>query len=97
MTFLGDDKKILVYELILSLVSLWLLVNSIKKGKSQINVRLIYFLFILLKDTIILYYYFTSFSFQRGYGMTERSDFILIEINGCYNMNDRWKYILFFD
>ena len=28
--FLGDDKS-LVYELILALVSLWLLVNSIKK------------------------------------------------------------------
>ena len=35
MAFLGDDKKGLVYELILSLVSLWLLVNLIKKGKFQ--------------------------------------------------------------
>jgi len=34
MTFLGDDKS-LIYELILALVSLWLLVNSIKKEKSQ--------------------------------------------------------------
>ena len=34
MAFLGDDKS-LVYELILALVSLWLLVNSIRKGKSQ--------------------------------------------------------------
>jgi len=32
--FLGDDKS-LVYELILALVSLWLLVDSIKKEKSQ--------------------------------------------------------------
>jgi len=32
--FLGDDKS-LIYELILALVSLWLLVNSIKKEKSQ--------------------------------------------------------------
>ena len=32
--FLGDDKR-LIYELILALVSLWLLVNSIRKGKSQ--------------------------------------------------------------
>ena len=31
---LGDDKS-LIYELILALVSLWLLVNSIKKEKSQ--------------------------------------------------------------
>ena len=38
--FLGDDKS-LIYELILALVSLWLLVNSIKKenlkGKRPIN------------------------------------------------------------
>jgi len=32
--FLGDDKS-LIFELILALVSLSLLVNSIKKGKSQ--------------------------------------------------------------
>ena len=32
--FSGDDKS-LIYELILALVSLWLLVNSIKKEKSQ--------------------------------------------------------------
>jgi len=32
--FLGDDKS-LIYKLILALVSLWLLVNSIKKEKSQ--------------------------------------------------------------
>jgi len=34
MAFLGDDKS-LVYELILVLVPLWLLVDSIKKEKSQ--------------------------------------------------------------
>jgi len=34
MTFLSDDKNF-IYELILALVSLWLLVNSIKKEKSQ--------------------------------------------------------------
>ena len=34
MAFLGDDKS-LVYELVLALVSLWLLVDSIKKEKSQ--------------------------------------------------------------
>ena len=40
---------------------------------------------------------FPLFGFQRGYGVKDRSDFILTEINGCYNSNDRWKYILFFD
>jgi len=34
MAFLGDDKS-LIYELVLVLVSLWLLVNSIKKEKFQ--------------------------------------------------------------
>jgi len=44
MAFLGDEKN-LAYELILALVSLWLLVDSIKKGKSQ-RKRLIDFFFI---------------------------------------------------
>ena len=41
-----------------------------------------FYLFILLKD--IFYYYIIilpPFGFQRGYNMTERSDFILTEIN----------------
>jgi len=36
------------------------------------------------------------FGFKRGYGMTERPDFILTEIKRYYNTNDRWKFILFF-
>ena len=97
MAFLGDDKS-LFYELILALVALWLLVDSIKKEKSQRETSDWFFRFILLKG--IFYYYIIIlplFGFQRGYGMTERSDFILIEINGSYNSNDRWKFILFFD
>jgi len=88
--------KNLVYELILALISPWLLVDSIKKEKSQRETSDWFFLFILLKD--IFYYYIIIlplFGFQRGYGMTERSDFILNEINGYYNSNDRWKFILF--
>ena len=49
---------------------------------------------------IFFYYYIIilpPFGFQRGYNMTERSEFILTEIKGYYNMNDRWKFILFFD
>jgi len=34
MAFLGNDKS-LVYDLILAVVSLWLLVDLIKKEKSQ--------------------------------------------------------------
>ena len=60
------------------------------------NVRLIFFI-ILFKD--IFYYYIIIlplFDFQCGYGMSERSDFILTETNGYYNSNDRWKFILSF-
>jgi len=50
---LGDDES-LIYELILALVSLWLLVNSVKKEKTQReNVRLIFFI-ILLKDIFLI-------------------------------------------
>ena len=50
----------------------------------------------LLKDIFDYYIIILPlFGFQRGYDMTERSDFILTEINGCYNSNDRWKFILF--
>ena len=97
MAFLSDDKS-LVFELILALVSLWLLVDSIKKEKSQRETSDWFFWFILLKDIFDYYIIILPlFGFQRGYDMTERSDFILIEINGYYNSNDRWKLILFFD
>ena len=62
MAFLGDDKS-LVYELILALVALWLLVDSIKKEKSQRETSDSFFCFILLKDIFLLYYYFASFWF----------------------------------
>ena len=97
MAFLGNVKS-LVYELILALVSLWSLIDSIKKEKSQRKTSDCFFLFILLK---YIFDYYTIilplFGFQRSYGMTERSGFILTEINGYYNSNDRWKFILFFD
>jgi len=54
--------------------------------------------FFLLKDIFDYYIIILPlFGFQRGYDMTEQSDFILTEINGYYNSNDRWKFILFFD
>jgi len=56
------------------------------------------FLIILLKDFFIIILLFCLFfGFKRGYGMTDRSDFILTEIKGCYNSNDWWKFILVFD
>ena len=70
MAFLGDDKS-LIYELILALVSLWLLVNSIEKEKIPKKKSDLFFWFILLKD--VFYYYIIIlplFGFKRGYGMT---------------------------
>ena len=94
--FIGDDKS-LIYELILALVSLWLLVNSIKTGKSQRKTSDWLFSIILLKRYFVYYYIIILplFGFKRGYDMTERPDFILTEIQRCYNSNARWKFILF--
>jgi len=58
---------------------------------------LIFFFIILFKD--IFYYYIIIlplFGFKRGYGVKDRSDFILTKIKRYYNSNDRWKFILFF-
>jgi len=46
--FLGDDKS-LVYELILALVSLWLLVNSIQKENPKEKRPIDFFLLFYLK------------------------------------------------
>jgi len=62
------------------------------------NVRLI--LLVYFTKRYFFYYCIVIlplFGFQRGYDMTERSNFILTEIDGYYNSNDRWKFILFFD
>jgi len=90
--FLGDDKS-LICELILALVSLWLSVNLIKKENPKEKRPIDFF---LLK--IFFYYYIIIlplFGFKRGYGVKDRSDFILTEIKRYYNSNDRWKFILF--
>ena len=87
----------MIYELILALVSLWVLVNSIKKENPKEKRLIDFFLLFYLK--IFFDYYIIIlpfFGFKRGYNMTDRSDFILIQIKRCYNSNDRWKFILFF-
>ena len=76
----------LVYELILALVSLWLLVNSFKetfKEKRPIDF-FDYFIIIFL------------FLFNWGYSMNNRVDFALSVIKWHYNRNDRLKFILSF-
>ena len=62
------------------------------------NVRLIFrFYFTKRYFLIIILLFYLFFDFQRGYGTTERLEFILTEINEYYNSNDRWKFILFLD
>ena len=62
------------------------------------NVRLIFSLHFTKRYLfIIILLFYLVFYFQRGYGTTERSEFILTEIGGYYKSNDRWKFILFFD
>jgi len=95
--FLGDFYgQSLICELILALVSLWLLVNSIKKNPKE--KRPIDFFGLFYSNIFwLFYYYFASFGFKRGYGVKDRLDFILTEIKRYYNSNDRWKLILLFD
>ena len=93
--FLGDAKSF-IYELILALVSLWLLVNSIKKIPKEKR-PIDFFGLFYSKIFWLFYYYFASFGFKRGYGVKDRLDFILTEIKWYYNSNDQWKFILLFD
>ena len=79
-------------ELILTLVSLWLLINSFKetsKEKHPIDFfdyfiqRYFYYIIIIFSryfDYFIII--LPLFDFQRGYGMTERSELIFTEVNG---------------
>jgi len=77
----------MIYELIVALVSFWLLVNSIKKENSKEKMSDYFFDYYI----IIL----PLFGFKLGYGVKDRSDFILTEIKRCHNSNDRGKFILF--
>ena len=77
----------MICEFILALVSLWLLVNPIKKNPKEKRPIDFFLLF---------YYYFASYGFKCGYDVKDRSNFILTEIKRCYNSNDRREFILFF-
>ena len=91
MTFLGDDKS-LVYELILALVSLWLLVNSIKKEKSQRKTSDWFFDYFTKRYFFYYIIILPLFGFKRGYGVKDRSDFILTEFKRCFF----YYYIIFY-
>jgi len=85
----------LICELILALVSLWLLVNSFKETSKE--KCLIDFCFIILfKDILIILLLFFFFWFNRGYSVNDWLDFVLTVIKRHYNTNDRLKLILSF-
>ena len=84
----------LICELILALVSLWLLVNSFKetsKEKHPIDF-FVYFIQRYFDYFIIILF----FLFNRGYIVNNRLDFALTVTKRDYNTNDRLKFILSF-
>jgi len=82
----------LIYELILVLVSLWLLVNSFNETfKEKCPIYFFYYFFQRYFDYFII---FLSFLINRGYDMNDQLDFILTVIKRDYNANDRLKFIL---
>ena len=95
----------LICELILALVSLWLLVNSFKETSKEkfpidffdyFNQRYFDYFIIIFQDILIILLLFCLFFlFNHGYGVKDWSDFILTEIKRYYNSNDQWKFILF--
>ncbi len=95
----------LICELILALVSLWLLVNSFKetsKEKRPIDFfyyfiqRYFDYFIIIFQDILIILLLFYFFWFNRGYSVNDRLDFVLTVIKRDYNTNDRLKFILSF-
>jgi len=85
----------LIYELILALVSLWLLVNSFKETfKEKRPIDFFYYFIQRYFDYFIII--LTFFWINRDYDVNDRLDFILIVIKRDYNSNDRLKFILLF-
>jgi len=80
--------------LILAFVSLWLLVNSIKKNPKEKRPIDFFGLFYSKIFLIILLLFCLFFCFKCDYGVKDRLNFILTEIKRYYNSNDRWKFIL---
>jgi len=95
----------LICELILALVSLWLLVNWSKetsKEKHPIDFfdyfiqRYFDYFIIIFQDILIILLLFCFFWFNRDYNVNDRLDFVLTVIKRDYNANDRLKFILSF-
>ena len=89
MVFSDFYGQSLIYELILALVSLWLLVNSFKETSKE--KRLIdffdYFIqryfdyFIIIFSRYFDYFIIIIFLFNRGYGMNDELDFVLMVLS----------------
>ena len=76
----------LICEFILALVSLWLLVNPIKKNPKEKR-PIDFFLLFYSKILWLFYYYFASYGFKCGYDVKDRLDFILTEFKRYYNLS----------
>ena len=50
-----------------------------------------------LKELFLVQLQERAIPFELNGSMTERSDFISIEIKRCYNSNEWWKFIFIFD
>ena len=73
--------KSLVYELILALVSLWLLVNSIKKENPKEKRQIDFFYYFIKRYFFDIYIIILPLlSFKRGYGLKDRPNFTLTKI-----------------
>ena len=85
----------MICELILALVSLWLLVNSINKNPKE-KCPIDFFDYFIQRYFDYFIIILPLLVFKRGYGMKDRLDFILTEIKRYHNSNDWWKFILLF-
>ena len=105
MVFSDFCGQSLICELILALVSLWLLVNWSKETSKEkrpidffdyfIQSYFNYFI-IIFQDILIILLLFHFFWFNRDYSVNDRLDFVLRVIKRDYNANDRLKFILSF-
>ena len=105
MVFSNFCRQSLICELILALVSLWLLVNWSKETSKEKRPIDFYYYFIqryfdyfiiIFQDILIILLLFYFFWFNRGYSVNDLLDFVLKVIKWDYNTNDRLKFILSF-
>jgi len=97
-TVLSDFcEQSLICELILVLVSLWLLVNSFKEtSKEKRLIDFFDYFFIIFSRYFDYFIINLFFWFNQGYNVNDRLDFALTVTKRHYNTNDWLKFILSF-